>query len=453
VFWDERDKRGWLVNGTSALLHLVRASIQHHKSGDFSALVTFEPSKIKSPAELKPNSASLVLSNPENLEVEVQLDKVEKIDEYEPMQDANGASMSINRKPKIKRTYKLFCDVVEEHYHHLEQIMDYQVHAGGQSGVKIKLRVRKHLEGWDFMELAMGHDPSPRVATLEALGWGWVDFVRSIEAITLIGSGFGEMIRPTEFDGMCPNWKALPAQRYYLAATVFDLENVIKTKKFGGSLEQPIKVVRDLLWHSPQETVAPCPCDSGPGPQGCLAGFRQHHDPVQVFYPTALKPILPIRGPDKLHSAGAIVFGHHINWRLRWKEKGDEHVEQGEPPPLLAVTYELDVTAVSAQSRASRDAAPAQVASSSSQSHESSSGVTRYASASASATVSTPIESATDSVALTASTSSEISPGTLTSAQQIPPDGTPGGEIQETRQGEKKVSWFRKIMRRRKKSN
>ncbi|KAH8746432.1 hypothetical protein BGZ57DRAFT_862240 [Hyaloscypha finlandica] len=204
----------------------------------------------------------------------------------------------------------------------------------------------------------MGHDPSPRMATLEALGWGWVDFVRSIEAITLIGSGFGEMIHPTEFNGICPNWKTLPVQRYYLAATVFDLENVIKTKKFGGSLEQPIKVVRDLLWHSPQETV-----------------------------------------------------------RLRWKEKGDEHIEQGEPPPLLAVTYELDATAVSAQSRASRNAAPAQVVSSSSQSHESSSGVTRYASALASVIVSTPIESATNSVALTASTSSEISPGTLTLAE------------------------------------
>jgi hypothetical protein len=71
------------------------------------------------------------LSNPENLEIEIQLDKIEKIDEYEPMQDANGVSMSINRKPKIKRIYKLFCDVMEEHYRYLKQIMDYQIHAGG----------------------------------------------------------------------------------------------------------------------------------------------------------------------------------------------------------------------------------------------------------------------------------------------------------------------------------
>jgi hypothetical protein len=127
VFWDKRDKHGWLINGTSTLLYLVYTLIQHYKRGDFSTLVTFKPSQIKSPAECKPNSVSQVLSNPENLEVEVQLDKVEKTDEYDLVQDANSASMPINRKPKIKRTYKLFCDVVEEHYRHLEQIMDYQV--------------------------------------------------------------------------------------------------------------------------------------------------------------------------------------------------------------------------------------------------------------------------------------------------------------------------------------
>lgn len=46
------------------------------------------------------------------------------------------------------------------------------------------MRVRKHLEGWDFVEIATDHEPRPRVATLEAMGWGWVDFIRSIDAIT-----------------------------------------------------------------------------------------------------------------------------------------------------------------------------------------------------------------------------------------------------------------------------
>lgn len=433
MFWDERDKRGWLANGTSALLHLVRASIQHHMGGDFSSLLTFDPSQIKISAEGKPNSASQVLSNPENLELEVQLDKVEKTDEYDAVQDANGASMPINRKPKIKRTYKLFCDVVEEHYRYLEQIMEYQVQAGGQNGVKIKLRFRDHLEGWDFMELATGHDPSPRLATLYKSGYGWVNLVRSIEAITLIGSGFGEMIRPVEFDGMCPNWKTLPTQKYYLAATVFDLENIIKTKKFGGSLEEPIKLVRDLLWHSPQETVAPCPCSSGSVRQEYPLGVSHHHDPVQVCHSTTWKSTLRIKGPD-LHSAGAIVFGHPIKGKFCWKKLGDEHVEQS-------------------------DAAPAQVASSSSQSHDSSSALTTYTSALASETVSTPIESTTDSIALTdsaaltASTSSENSPSAMNSAEQIPPDGTPGGGIQERRQSKKRENLFRKTMWRRKKPN
>ncbi|KAH8896225.1 hypothetical protein GQ53DRAFT_639773, partial [Thozetella sp. PMI_491] len=37
VFWDEADRRGWLVNGTAALLHLARASPEYNKSSDIFA--------------------------------------------------------------------------------------------------------------------------------------------------------------------------------------------------------------------------------------------------------------------------------------------------------------------------------------------------------------------------------------------------------------------------------
>lgn len=33
LLWDERDKRGWLINGTSALLHVLRASLKHDNEG------------------------------------------------------------------------------------------------------------------------------------------------------------------------------------------------------------------------------------------------------------------------------------------------------------------------------------------------------------------------------------------------------------------------------------
>jgi hypothetical protein len=43
VLWDEHGKRGWLVNGTSALLHILRASLKHDSEGDFQDVFLFKP--------------------------------------------------------------------------------------------------------------------------------------------------------------------------------------------------------------------------------------------------------------------------------------------------------------------------------------------------------------------------------------------------------------------------
>ncbi|KAH8895964.1 hypothetical protein GQ53DRAFT_604704, partial [Thozetella sp. PMI_491] len=321
VFWDEKERRGWLVNGTSALLHLVRATIHHRSSGDFKKLMVIKPGDIKSPAEREPNTASKVLSDPDNLEVKVQIDKIKMTSEKRPGGGAQDPATT-DYKPKLEKTYKMFGDIVEEKYRHLEQILDYQVHAGGQNGIKIKPRVRKHLEGWDFMELVEGHDPSPRVATLQAMGWSWVDFARSIEAVTFIGAGFGEMIRPRGYDGMCNQWATLRAQKYYLGATVFDLQKIIGTKKFGGRLLPRVSPVRGLIWHCPDRVTASCHCCSTP--EATATALKPHHNPVQVFYPTASQ-LIPsvITDPEDLYSRGAVVFGHNISWGFRWRNKGD----------------------------------------------------------------------------------------------------------------------------------
>lgn len=42
VLWDEEDKCGWLVKGTSALLHLLRASLEHCRKDKFSSGFLFK---------------------------------------------------------------------------------------------------------------------------------------------------------------------------------------------------------------------------------------------------------------------------------------------------------------------------------------------------------------------------------------------------------------------------
>ncbi|KAJ5272482.1 hypothetical protein N7478_007607 [Penicillium angulare] len=226
MLWDEKDKRGWLVNGISALLHLVRASLRHYSKDDFSSAFLFDFEKMMNSNELKPNSAIKVLLHEGNKELEIYPGKSERSEEEEISSPKNNTGYS--KTQKKKRGYYLFEDLVEQHFTILEQIIEYHAHKAGENGVNLKLRVRKHLEGWDFVELATDHDPRPRVATLEAMGWGWVDFIRSIGAVTLFGRDFGEIIQPVDFDGMCPSWKKLPTQKYYLAASVREMKDIME---------------------------------------------------------------------------------------------------------------------------------------------------------------------------------------------------------------------------------
>jgi hypothetical protein len=326
VLWDEGDKRGWLVNGTSALLHLVRMALKSYKADKFSTALLFEESKLKDGNEHNADSAIEVLIDDGNRELEIWPGKREYFMEEEEKENPSGGSGEISKSWKRKRGFTLFEDLVEQQYAALEQIIDYQQKLAGANGVNLKTRARKHLEGWDFKELATGYDPSPRVATLHALGYGWVDFVRSINAVTLSGCGFGDIIRPTPTDDQCPEWSQLPKGRYYLAASTHDLDKIIEVYGIRGS--DTIEPVRNLLWHSPRNPFAICHCQTRGSHRKWGKLPIGHHDPVQVFCPQSSKWIRKVRKPASLEGNGVIVFGHTVSWPYRWKEAKNRDEEQ-----------------------------------------------------------------------------------------------------------------------------
>ncbi|KAF2494968.1 hypothetical protein BU16DRAFT_462498 [Lophium mytilinum] len=324
VLWDEAVKKGWLVNGTSALLHLVRASLDISATDSFASRFLFDPSKMHNASEYNPRSAIEVLINEENMRLPIYPGEIEASEEEEKKQRGHEIEESTTLKSK-KNSY-LFVDLVKEHYNILFHIIEHQTRAAGENGIKIKVRVRKHLEGWDFLDVAKGRDFHPRVATLNALGYGWVDFVRSIGAVTLLGRGFGDIIKPTEFPGMCPRWNSLPPARYYLAASVVDLKEIMS--EFGSKWLDPPEPVHGLVWHCPGDVVATCQCSGG----RFRRLFKNHNDPVQVFYPRKWHQSLCLGEPGRLADAGAVVFGHNIGWKYRWKEDGNDDLEECHDP-------------------------------------------------------------------------------------------------------------------------
>jgi hypothetical protein len=277
VLWDEEDKRGWLVNGTSVLLHLLRSYLEYSRGSNIKSAFLFKSEDMEeAPRQYTADSAIEVLLNPTNMDLKIYQEGADYI--------------------RLKHQ-------VEHYYDILEQIIDHQVLQGS---VDSGPRSRKYLEGWDFRDLATTRDPvHPRVAVLEAVGKGWVDFTRAIHAVTLFGRGFGDLIRPTDA-GSCTHWASLPKDRYYLAAYAPDLKEIMDMYD-GDQTSTPMRLTDDILWHNPAK-VLECRCAG--------KAASEHSDVVQVLLPStfAIESLLP-QSVAEWSRYGAVVFGQNVDFK------------------------------------------------------------------------------------------------------------------------------------------
>lgn len=288
LLWDEQDKRGWLINGTSALLHVVRASLAHDSKDRFRSAFLFKSEDLQeSPRPFTADSAIDVLINSENLGLKLYPEK-------------DG--------------YLLLESRIDHFYNVLEKLIDHQTNIFGDRGAESGRQPRRYLEGWDFEDLATNRDPLyPRVATLGAAGKGWVDFTRAIHAVTLVGRGFGDIIRPAGVN-LCEYWAKLPKQRYYIASCLSDLGDI--TRGHGSCDDHHVRLSDNLIWHTPTTVFGTCHC------KGTLG--QDHCEPVQTIFPSTLSRILlPRRHSIQLEGYGAVVFGHSSNFSWVWGDTGN----------------------------------------------------------------------------------------------------------------------------------
>ena len=214
-----------------------------------------------------------------------------------------------------------FEDRVNEMYRTLVKMFAWQEERMGKSGIKVRKRMRVHLEGWDFSEITRGALTTlhPKAATLEAVGLGWVDFMRSINAVVLLGNGFGEIMQATKHHN-CQQWAQLPRNRYYLAASLADMKQI--ANYYGDPSTRPTRICDDLVWYHRADMFADCRREE-----------HQHADPVQIFWPRlkklvwkTLEPMLTsnnfVRMQD-LPANGGVIFGHPLHFPYLWKDEGD----------------------------------------------------------------------------------------------------------------------------------
>ncbi len=220
-----------------------------------------------------------------------------------------------------------FQNRVEDLCDTLYLIAEYQHRAAGQNGIKLKLSPRRHLEGWDFRDLALERNHIyPRVACIPTIGRGWVDFVRDVQAIVLFGRGYGEVFRPsTERKMICTHWDKLLPDNYHLAAAVGDLRKIMELD--GDANAIPPRLSDNIAWHQREPLPKRFHCKG----EACVKypGF------VQVLLPAKLKAgsaeSKSASNPlSKLQDASAVVFGHNKVFRLFYPDVGPP--QHGDPP-------------------------------------------------------------------------------------------------------------------------
>ncbi|MBE3048314.1 hypothetical protein IMZ48_38580 [Candidatus Bathyarchaeota archaeon] len=304
VIYGVDDRRAWLVDGASALLHLVRASIERDRDRPAYR------DKWKFNGLLKGSSAMEILSDPDNLNITIYVDDKKR--------SASGTTVDVVHS---------FRDRIQIVLHYLEALIDSQVEAAAQDGYWIQksdATPTKAAVGFDFWDVAKPpRFVHRRVHTLRTPGYGWVhgwvDYVRSIGAMIIFGNNFGELIGARSADELCPGWKTVPTGAELMCCTIGTLKALQKVK--GASQLGPGELTSGIVWSSRRQLFAPCPCLT---PQTSPAAAQSSHasshvDPVQFLLPknklgqldvTQACVKITLGDLGELVDDGAAVFGH-----------------------------------------------------------------------------------------------------------------------------------------------
>jgi hypothetical protein len=298
LLFDVEDKRAWLVDGASALLHLLRASIQKLQDDDVFGMHCQVRCLKESALQADGRSAAVsILSNEEEMNKVLFANPVDQWEETTV--DPLGMPITV---VKTKRTFILLHHKVQQLFRVLEQIVDHQEAASMVDGFCIRIPHRR-LEGFDFSDIVDDKYPFfPRVYLPREFGKSWTVFTTAIHAVTLFGKGFGELIQAEA--PIYPYWAEVPKHREYLT--------IISTlKELAETAQVPWHLAGDVYWHSPGKTFEPCSCKDDPSAIPC--------NRAQVLMPSRFKKLWhrEIKSPAYLEDEGAIIFGGSPLKRVR----------------------------------------------------------------------------------------------------------------------------------------
>ncbi|CAN9272114.1 unnamed protein product [Alternaria sp. RS040] len=296
-FYDVTDRRAWLVDGASALLHLVRISLQFDETNPDSTYDwVFDKSKLK----------------------ENWIDGGGRAAAIRTLRDWENRALNVYIKDRSFRngqpvdTYSTFGNRVDKILHTSELIIEARTRAAAEGGTRVNqsLDTRKGIVGFDVLDLVKSRPQFvSRIERFSSGETGWVNLLPNIGVLTVFGEGFGDLIRPCNADTMCAAWRSIPKGGNHLTSSISTLALLYKEKlqQLEPGLE-PGSLTRKFDWVSPCRPFDSCRCLKGK-----QTGKLEHHDPAQyivskTFLRTRiLKEVVPV-DISSLTATGAVVF-------------------------------------------------------------------------------------------------------------------------------------------------
>lgn len=197
ILYDTSSLRGWLVDGASALVHIVRTQLVKEPYKDS---LSFQISDFHHPKDDSgPDAAKEALLDRENQRLFV----LEELDSFSralntPIPNLPGLTtdnepgdVQKSKTSDLKEKTKIwsFKDLVSQTWSALDHIRDRHVaELASPTLLELKMPLQHVLEGFEFMDIVRARPLiNPREIPFKSNGKAWWKFAREIQAVTLFG--------------------------------------------------------------------------------------------------------------------------------------------------------------------------------------------------------------------------------------------------------------------------
>jgi len=221
VLQDMEDRRAWLSNAETMILHIA-----HHRNTVKPYVGEGFGTYLRAGSQDDPLSIRRAMLSNRN--------------------------MVLNRPDLLNSTKdRIFEHHVSDLFSIFEGLEGVQEEITRDTGKELKFGDQNHLYGWEYLDIVnRKRHPQIRSTQLRKICGGWPRLARELNAITLFGVRFGEVMQPNGDYELCSAFKTMPLGKDYLAMEVAKLHslyeetgshepgNLAQITLFGTQLQQ-----------------------------------------------------------------------------------------------------------------------------------------------------------------------------------------------------------------------